>query len=439
MSRIYSYLLKYAIMPIADKVMHTNLMHYYKKIKEMQNWSSEEIDNWQDNKLQNLVQHAYRNTEYYQELFDKNNIDYREIKSRSDLDRIPILTKKKIRDNFNKLIPQNINNINYKKSSTGGSTGNPLIFYQDNNSWSFNSANSITNWERTGYRYGNKFVALGSTSLFVSKKTSLRHKIYYKLKNKIGLNGVNMSDEVCKKYIDFIKRNKIRFVYGYASSIYLLAKYVIKTNLKIDIKACFTTSEVLQDHFKGSISKAFNCDIMNCYGANDGGISAFSLNGSSFNVGYNCLVRVEGSENKNRGPALLTDLFNYAMPLINYKIGDEIEVSNNFHDAPYNGQLINKVYGRTSDVIELENGNTLTGPGFTILFKDIPVDYYCIEKKGENTLVCWIIKLPNFNENYEKLIEQTIRKQAGKDINLKLEYIKKPFLTSSGKRKYFIS
>jgi phenylacetate-CoA ligase len=248
-----------------------------------------------------------------------------------------------------------------------------------------------------------------------------------------------MSDDVCKEYIDFIKRNRIRYIYGYASSIYLLAKYVIKTNQKIDIKACFTTSEVLQDHFKDSIIKAFNCDIMNCYGANDGGISAFALNNGSFHVGYNCLVRVENLEEKNNGPALLTDLFNYAMPLINYQIGDELELSNNIHDNAYNGQLINKVYGRTSDVIELENGNTLTGPGFTVLFSKIPVDYYCIEKNGKNSIICWIIKLPNFNENYEKLIEQTILKQAGKNINLEIKYIDKPFLTSSGKRKYFIS
>lgn len=439
MSKLYPFILKKAILPIADKAMHTNLMHYYRKIKKMQIWSNEEIQEWQDMKLQSLIMFAYENTKYYKELFDKNNIDYREIKTCYDLKGIPVLTKENIRDNFKDIIPRNSDSIPHKKSSTGGSTGDPLIYYQDNNSWSFCNANNIFNWERTDYRYGNKFVALGSTSLFVSKKASFKHKIYYKLKNKIGLNGVNMSDEVCKEYIDFIKKNKIRFIYGYASSVYLLAKYVIKTNQKIDIKACFTTSEVMQEHFRESILKAFNCDIMNCYGANDGGVTAFALNNSPFNIGYNCLVRVENTENENSGPALLTDLFNYAMPLINYKIGDEIELLDNINDTMHNGQLINKVNGRISDVIELENGNTLTGPGFTVLFKDIPVDYYCIEKNGKNSLICWTIKLSNFNDNHEKLIIETIYKHAGKNINIEMRYTDKPFLTSSGKRKYFIS
>ncbi len=439
MSSTYNKILMNTVMPLADRIMHTDIVHFYKKIKEMQQWSKEEIDNWQNTKLQMFLMHAYNNTVYYNNLFNKIKIEPGDIKSRDDLKAVPVLTKKNIRDNFKDIIPSNIDSIPHKKTSTGGSTGNPLIYYQDYNSWSFCNANNIINWERTNYRYGDKFIALGSTSLFVSKKTSLKHKIFYKLKNKVGLNGVNMSDEVCKGYIDFIKKNKIRFIYGYASSIYLLSKYVIKANQKVEIKACFTTSEVLQDHFKDSISEAFDCDIMNCYGANDGGITAFSLNDCPFNIGYNCLVRTESYGDENNGPALFTDLFNYAMPLINYKIGDDVELLDKVHNTKHNGQLIKKVYGRTSDVIELENGNTLTGPGFTVLFSKIPVDYYCIEKIGKNSLICWIIKLPDFNDKHEKIIIETLHKHAGKDVILELRYTETPFLTASGKRMYFIS
>jgi phenylacetate-CoA ligase len=439
MKKVRSIFIKSIILPIADSAMKTSISSSIRQIKRMRQFSKNEIENWQNKKLQSLIKFAYENTEYYKNLFDKINLNYRDIKTYSDLCKIPVLTKKNIRDNFKDIIPSNIDSIPHKKTSTGGSTGDPLIYYQDYNSWSFCNANSIINWERTGYRYGDKFIALGSTSLFVSKKTSLKHRIYYKLKNKIGLNGVNMSDDVCKEYIDFIKKNKIRFIYGYASSIYLLSKYVIKANQKVEIKACFTTSEVLQDHFKDSISEAFDCDIMNCYGANDGGITAFSLNDSPFNIGYNCLVRIESYGNENNGPALLTDLFNYAMPLINYKIGDEVELLDKVHNTKHNGQLIKKVYGRTSDVIELENGNNLTGPGFTVLFSKIPVDYYCIEKTGMNSLICWIIKLPDFNDKHEKIIIETLHKHAGQDAIIELRYTETPFLTASGKRMYFIS
>lgn len=439
MSSTYNKILMNTVMPVADILMHTDIIYFYKKIIKMRQWSKEEYDNWQNIKLQMLLNHAYNNTVYYNNLFNKINIEPRDIKSRDDLKVIPVLTKNIIRDNFYDIIPKNINMIHYKKSSTGGSTGDPLVYYQDNKSWSFCNANNIINWERTGYQYGKKFIALGSTSLFVNKSSSLKHKIYYKLKNKIGLNGVNMSDEVCSDYVNLLQKEKINYIYGYASSIYLLAKYVLKKQEDVNIHACFTTSEVLKDSFRKTIKSAFDCNIVDCYGANDGGISAFARKKGFFEVGYNCIVRQEEAYDNGIGPALLTDLFNYAMPLINYKIGDviQIEEKNNIN-YPYNGQIINKVMGRTSELLTLANGRTLTGPGFTVLFSAIPVEYYCIEKVDKNSLVCWIMKLPNFTESHEQIILETIQKQAGTGINIEIKETNQPFITKSGKRLYFI-
>ncbi|MEA2107180.1 MAG: hypothetical protein U9P82_10785 [Bacteroidota bacterium] len=405
----------------------------------MQKLSSEEIKRWQNKHLQQLIHHAYYQTEYYQTLFDNKNIKPDEIQTIHDLKRLPVLTKSDIRNNYQKLIPRNINQIPHKKASTGGSSGDSLSYLLDLRSWSFSNANYIINWEKTGYHYGEKHIALGSTSLFVDKKSSLKHRLFYNLKNKIGLNGINMSTEVCKKYMEFIKKKNIRFLYGYASAIYLLAKWVIENNEKVTIQSCFTTSEVLTNRYRKTIFEAFQCKIVDCYGARDGGITAFAHKENFFEVGYNSLVRIENPDQNGAGTALLTDLLNYAMPLINYQLGDELLIDKKQNkEYNYNGQIINKVIGRTSDILELNNGNILTGPGFSILFKDIPVEYYCIEKTAMDSLTCWIIKLPEFNPSHEKTIFQTLKKQAGENIPIKIKYTDKPFLSKSGKRKYMV-
>jgi len=333
-------------------------------------------------------------------LFDNNSLKLSDIQDIKDLRKIPSLTKQSIRENFTELIPSNINSIDHNHSSTGGSTGDPLVYLLDNDSWSYATANNIVHWERTGYRYSNKYIALGSTSLYVNKNKSIKHVLYYKLKNKIGLNGVNMSDKICEEYTQMIKKRKIKFIYGYASAIYLLAKYVKKKNIRLDIIACMPTSEVLTDHYCETISEVFNCDIMNSYGASDGGITGFSHNGGIFEVGYNTIVIPE-NPGEPTSKILITNLFNYAMPFINYKIGDEVIFANKEDAKKYNGQSFEKVLGRISDIIYLENGNVLTGPGFTILFKDIPAEYYHIEKTGVNAITCTIIKLPNYTQNHE--------------------------------------
>jgi phenylacetate-CoA ligase len=437
MSKIYSKFLKNIVMPIADMAMNTNIIKYYNEIPVMQAWSKKDIESWQAGQLTMLINYAYNNTLYYKQLFDKNDIKPDDIKSFKDLTKLPILTKNDIRDHYDILKPKNIDSLHYQKTSTGGSTGDPLVYLLDNKSWSFSTANMIVNWEKVGYRYGDKYIALGSTSLFVAKDNSLAHTVYYRLKNKIGLNGINMSNEVCKDYIQLIQKQKIKFIYGYASAIYLLAKYVLQNNIQLNISACMPTSEVLTDVYRDAIKNAFECRILNVYGANDGGITAFEQNEGFFEVGYNTIVTsIETNDGSSK--VLLTDTLNFAMPLINYEIGDEaiIDIQNNKLYG-FNGQVLNRVLGRTSDIIELENGNILTGPGFTILFKDIPIEHYYIEKSDKNTIKCTLNKLPEYDKSHEEIIYSTLRKQMGEGTNIDIQYSEEIRLSKSGKRKYF--
>lgn len=440
MVKMYSYALKSVILPIADIAMQTSVASCYKKIRKMQAYKPEDIVGWQSSQLKKLIEHAYNHTKYYKELFDSKGLCPKDIGSQDDLNKLPVLTKRDIRQKFSNLTAGKISSIPHHKSSTGGSSGDPCVYLLDHNSWSFSHANNILNWERLGYKYGEKYVALGSTSLFVDKIQSFRHRIYYRLKNKIGLNGMNMSDDVCREYVDLIRTKSVHFIYGYASSIYLLARYVVKRDLKLNIQACFTTSEILTDIYRKTIGEAFQCKILDCYGANDGGVMAFSYQPGFFEVGYNCIVRLHNPDCNGLGSALLTDLLNYAMPLINYQLGDKLEIDiAKSITYPYNGQIINNVLGRASDLIYLENGRLLTGPGFTILFKDLPVEYYCIEKIGINSIKCSIKKLAGYNDGHEDLIIRTFRRHAGFDINLSIEYNDEIKLSESGKRQYFVS
>jgi phenylacetate-CoA ligase len=281
------------------------------------------------------------------------------------------------------------------------------------------------------------FVALGSTSLYLNKKKSLKHYIFYKLKNKIGLNGINMSPKICKNYLDLIQKKKIKYIYGYASSIYLLADFAIKNKIKIKINICFPTSEILTEHYRETIENAFTCKVIDCYGASDGGITAFSSKPNFYEVGYNTIVRQ--NENKyNHGPIIITDLFNYAMPFINYDLGDEILINEELNlNYNYNGQVINKIDGRTSDVLKLGNGVTLTGPGFTILFKDLPIISYRIEKIDDFHILCIIKKMDQFNINHEEVIFQTLQLQSGSEIKISIKYIDIEETTTNGKSRYF--
>ena len=434
----YSCFLKKVIMPIADKTMNTKIMYYYQVINEMAKYRREEIICWQNQKLKKLIKHAYNNTIYYKNLFDNLNINPDAIQSKDDLFRLPVLTKETIINNYRSLIPNNINKLNYKESATGGSTGDPMKFLLDLNSWSFSNANAIVNWEKMGYEYGDKYLALGSTSIFVDEKLSFKHRLYYQIKRKIPVSGINMSDNVCEKFIYLIRNMNIKYIYGYASSIYLLAKYIIEHDLNLSLNCCFPTSEILLENYRKTIKKAFRCRIMDCYGAYDGGVTAFEFKHGFYEVGYNTLIIQKNKDTNNIGSAILTDLLNFSMPLVNYQLGDEYCINNRMNSQyNYNGQLLNTIIGRTSDIIRLRNGRILTGPGFTILFKDLPVESYSISQLGENEIECLVKKMPDFSESHERLIKNSMQNQAGDSCKINIKYVKKFTTLQNGKRKFF--
>ena len=438
MNRIKHFILFHIVMNVADRAMKTNIVKWYLLIKKMNKWDNLKVINWQNDNLKKLIVHFYENTVYYKKLLDDYGIDPYKIASIDDLKSIPPLTKKIIQEHFNELIPKNIDKIPFKNAATGGSTGDPLKFNLDLNSWSYTTASNILSFELKGLHYGDKYVALGSSSLFPVSEKSRLHNLYYWLRKKLPMNGMNMSDEVMEKQISYIIKNKIKYIYGYASAIYLLAKYVKSSNLQITLNACFPTSEILTDDYRKQIEDAFHCIVMDGYGARDGGITADELTPGFYHVGYNSIAEVVNCFTENTGKLLVTDLLNYAFPFIRYEIGDEVTLDPDSVKF-YNGQVISKVLGRESNVIHLENGHNLTGPGFTILFKDLNVIAYKIYKAGNLKIKIDIQPNEKYSKEEEKIIYETMKKHAGNNCEVSIEYFEKFDTDKSGKRNYFFN
>lgn len=430
-------------MPLADLKFHTHFTPWYHRIREMQKWSPEQIKQWQMEEMQKLVHTAYEHSKYYHELFDLLKLKPEDIQSMEDLEQIPPLTKEIIRERFDDILLSNHTDYHWKQGATGGSTGNPTKYVKDNNSWGFDNAYNLLMWQRTGYHYGDKFLALGSASIFPTNKRSKLHEAYYGLKNKKPFNAMNLSEERLDECVKFIIDNDIHFIYGYASSIFLLAKHVKEKKLqeKLKIKACFPTSEILTDVYRRTIVEAFNCHINDSYGANDGGIVAHKLDDEEgYKLGYNCIVQIkEPMDGKtNYGTALLTDVTNTVFPFIRYELGDILELGDGYN-AFHNGQVLTKVIGRTSDIIVLENGRNLTGPGFTILFTNLNVKGYRIFKSNPMEITLEIVKLPAYTDAEEKLIIDTMHKHAGDDCKVIINYKDEIVTRKNGKNLFFLN
>lgn len=423
------------VLPLAERFVGTCATKWYRQICRMQAWSRSEVEDWQNKELQKFVQHAYHHTVYYHRLFDQLGIRPEEIRTIQDLKRLPTIDKNIVNAHHDELVPDNLATLKYRTGRTGGTTGEPMLYNCDEDVWGYVTAAKIFYWKKNNYHYGDAFVALGSSSLF-SKKPSLLRRIYDQIRNEHGLNCVNLTDEICEQYVNYINAHHIHIIYGYAAAIYLFAKYIKSHNSKTPlVRAVFTTSENLTDSYRALIESTFHCKVMDCYGARDAGITAYEMAPQQYQIGYNALTEIIDEFAPNAGTVVSTNVLNYSFPLIRYRFGDEAEL--NPLCQSYNGQTFSKVLGRTSDILVLGNGHHLTATGLSMIMKEFDIVAFDIRKTGDDTVVLRVQPNLSYTQKQEMQIISTIKKYVGDDCDLKIEYVDHFEALPNGKHRYF--
>lgn len=426
------------VYPLAEKIKGTNSMEWYRRIQNMNTWSREEIRAWQNEQLQRIVDQAYNHTIYWKRIFDERGLKPSDIRTTEDLKKLPILTKEDIRAHYDEIVPDNVKDFRYRKDQTGGSTGEPMRYLVSEDVWGYVAANKIIAWRTTGYRFGDAFMALGSASIF-KKKAPLTRRVLDMIRNEKAVNSMNLDDALCRQYIDILNKKQIHYIYGYASAIYLLAKYALDHQVDMNhMRGAFTTSENLTDVYRETIEKAFGCGVMDCYGSRDAAVTTYEIEHGHYHLGYSAYVELVDEFEPNTGTLIATNLLNMAFPLLRYEFGDVAELAPQAVSS-YNGQMLKKIYGRTSDVLRLDNGHVLTSPGFTILMRNFDVKAYDIQKLSESHVRMQVQVAEEWNQEQEKKLIAEMQRFCGEGCDFSLEYIDHFEPLKNGKRRYFMN
>jgi phenylacetate-CoA ligase len=186
-----------------------------------------------------------------------------------------------------------------------------------------------------------------------------------------------MSEENMLKYHKDMEKFQPDVIISYASSIYLLAKFLEKKGIKPNYPkiSISTSAETLYPHMRETIERVFNVKVFDKYGSREVSAIAYECEVHSGlhiimdNVIVECIDPITGEEVWDRpGEILITDLNNYGMPFIRYKIGDMGILSKEKCKCGRNTLLLKRVIGRTTDNFILKNGRIVHGEYFTHLF-----------------------------------------------------------------------
>jgi phenylacetate-CoA ligase len=286
----------------------------------------------------------------------------------TSFDQFPIIDKAFARAHHAQLL-----NPHYRgkliRKKTGGSTGEPFVYYTGVEAQSYLWACILLSWRVTGYRIGEPVAFVAGSSLFGS---GWKQKVYYALMNVRLYSAFDMSAERLDAYADSIARTRCRLLYGYASAIHQLARHLLQVpglerRPPFALRGVVCTAEVLTPAMRADIEQAFGVPCYSQYGCNDAGISAYECEQRQ---GFHLVTERAYHEVLEDGRLISTDLANDAFFLPRYDTGDLVDMSSSTCPCGRGFPLIAHVVGRANDMVEDGEGRRVHSEFFTHLFRE---------------------------------------------------------------------
>lgn len=418
----------------------------YKKAIKNQWKTYDELKQDQEKDLKNMIRFAYKNVPFYHKLFNNLKLSPEDINKLEDLEKLPIINKDTIRQNWEDFKPINLRKLRHYEKSTGGSTGTPIIFRVSNYDRFLAGALLYRGWGYAGYELGDKMVFLAGSALDVGKKSVIITKAHEITRNLKKLSSFDMGIQDMENYITTINSFNPRFLRGYASSINFFAKYADENHKQIKFDAVFTTAEKLHPNMRENIANAFSCDVFDGYGLYDGGAGAYECqehNGLHMDTERSVMEIVDenGCQIENGiGKIIATSLYNFAMPFIRYDTGDLGNLIEDVCGCGRESKLLKEVIGRQQEMLQTPEGKFVHGAFFnSYMFGKISgvVEFQVIQKSLEN-IVIKIVADEHFDEKQLDMIRSIIKSKSERwDVEFKLvDQIER---TKAGKYKFIVN
>jgi len=443
---------RYQVMRLHQFVTGRRILTCLDELNDNQWLSYSDLLALQRRKLYQILVYSYQYVPYYQRIFDEVGFHPDEILTDlNSLHKVPVLTKSIISQNFEDMMTiEPERRASLSQLTTGGSTGQPLVFMQDSNFRDYVTADIHRHLGWVGWKLGQLHAYIWGANFEVSSAQSLRTHLMDWILNRFTINAYVLSDETMMAFAERIQRQRPHILFGYASSLHRFAQFVRQNNFNgITFDGIFSSAEVLYPAQRAYIEETFNCKMFNRYGTRDlGGVACeckahLGLHASIDNNYIEVLNDLDSNEVAQLGETghlIVTNLNNYGMPFIRYDIEDVAAWSVTNHclcgrQLP----LIELVYGRQIDMFKTKDGRSVWGGFASPLFGMKGVKQFQLIQKSLDLVVVRIVKSEELDNGGLAQIERTVKIALGDHVDIEFEFPDAIKVYDSGKYRYAIS
>jgi amino acid adenylation domain-containing protein len=314
------------------------------------------MDQCGETSFHKLLKYAWEHSVFYREFYASHGINEKALNEVSVRD-LPFVTKKILMESFDAAVtdsrlrkneleqwlndnrdPRDNFHKDFVVVHSSGSSGSIGIFVYDRIAWQIPNgvlASNLPQLETDRSRKTRVAFYLASHGHFAAVSMAVR--ISTNIYDSLILSVLDTSDNVAKQLNDFQPHQ----LGGYSSVVSTLAQLELKGRLHIRPQRIIVSGDTLTDSMERIIYEAWKAPIHVVYSASESTCLALKKFGQDQLVAINELNIMEVLDEDNQpvraggeGRAVVTNLYNYTLPIVRYELGDQVVLGTNESELP---------------------------------------------------------------------------------------------------------
>ncbi|MFH0731167.1 MAG: phenylacetate--CoA ligase family protein [Pseudomonadota bacterium] len=441
-------IVKYILYPLHEKLIGRKTCHYLSELEAQQWLSPQDLTALKFEKLKSLLIHAADNIPFYAKRFSDAGFNPRIMNSIDDFSVVPPLTKSEIRKHVDTM-KWNESPGGMTRYNTGGSSGEPLVFYFDRRRQAYDAAARALTHRWWDIDIGDKELYLWGSPLEITKQDRIK-ELRDGLINELLISAFEISPAKVPEIVRRFRKFKPKCVFGYPSTITLFCQMAKKQNFSLHdlgIRVVFSTAEVLYDYQREAIGGYFGgIPVVDCYGSREGGFISHQCKGGAYHVmDPNYIIEFfkdgKPAETGEDGEIVITHLDAWGMPFIRYRTGDVAQAGEGACACGRGFSTMKNIRGRTTDFVVTPDGRWQHALSVIYVVRDIEgvAEFKIIQEELNQVLVKIKTHPDLFPPDGPRRIAWGIKKRMGETVNVDIEIVDHIPRDASGKYRYVVS
>ena len=353
----------------------------YSACKDREAYSIDQWKDYQTFQLRKLLLHSFNTVPWYNRSFTQAGITAQQLENFEidQLNKLPLLEKDTLRREGKSSLLASEKEKGGTFFSSSGSTGTPTSILFSHAMHQKSSAlyeARVRNWagvsrfDPRGMIGGRRIIPAGNAQPPYYRYNFIEKQLYF--------SAYHINKQTAPGYAEGLVKYSSQYMVGYAMSNYILAKFLQEAGVTPpQMKAVITSSEKLTQTMRKTLGEVYNCKVYDGWsGVENCGLISENEHGQLLISPDSALIEIlkpDGTPAKpgEEGELVCTGFFNYDQPLIRYRIGDMVQVSED--QVTKCGRaftVVDEIVGRVEDVVVGKDGREMVR--FHGIFVNLP-------------------------------------------------------------------